>query len=718
MRMWIPSVAALMAGVMAVACGQPGEPIAQPGTQPAKPPVMIKGVAYERLATREATEARMLDLLTPMRAKWGAWRIIGSFPFKKQGDLKMVQPVEAELSKMRAGGPGPDLAATFQGLDGKPATWVQIDKKTADTIDFAEYPATEKRSWASAYVYTTVEVQADCVRDVTMGSDDGLRFWLNGKLLVDADEMRGLDAEEHQIRLDLKKGVNHVLAKVSQGQGGWQFQMLPAGDVDELSLQMLEYHLDVDFPKTPEAEYYRTIPLLLPPETVMEVGGLAILPDGRPIACTRRGEVWIVEGAYAEPPQMCKVKLFATGLHEPLGLAVRRETRDGKDVTVVYACQRGEVTCLIDTNGDDRADRYEAFASGWGVSGNYHEFAFGPKFDDQGNAWITLNVGFCDALGKSIVPYRGWSLRYGTAGDMTPVSSGLRSPNGIGFWKDGQAFYLDNQGDFVGTNRLAPMYMNGWNGHPSGLRWRKDYTPEMETPGKNPTLVPATVWFPYRKMGQSAADFLLAAPRDGLAPGKFGPFDGHVFVGDQTLCTVNRVTIEKIGDVYQGACYPFRAGLQCGVNRLAWAPDGTMLVGQTDRGWGSIGRARFGLERIIPTGKTPFEIKEVRIVPGGFDVEFTQDVDEAAATATQSWKALSYTYEYHAQYGSAEMDTKRLDVRKVESISERVVRVTLSEVRSGKMGFVHELSAPGVKNKTGSGLLHQTAYYTVQVVPK
>ncbi len=174
MRMWIPSVAALMAGVMAVACGQPGEPIAQPGTQPAKPPVMIKGVAYERLATREATEARMLDLLTPMRAKWGAWRIIGSFPFKKQGDLKMVQPVEAELSKMRAGGPGPDLAATFQGLDGKPATWVQIDKKTADTIDFAEYPATEKRSWASAYVYTTVEVQADCVRDVTMGSDDGL----------------------------------------------------------------------------------------------------------------------------------------------------------------------------------------------------------------------------------------------------------------------------------------------------------------------------------------------------------------------------------------------------------------------------------------------------------------------------------------------------------------------------------------------------------------
>lgn len=705
----------LVASCMAtLAWAQPGEPIAQPGTQPAKPPPMIRGVPYQKLATREQTEAAMLDKLVPTRAKWGQWHVIGPFPYSKPGELAMSLPIDASLATLNAGGPGPDLSAKYEGKGGKQVGWSTLDRKFDDVLEFESL----SKTWASCYVYTTIEVQDDATRDVSMGSDDGLRFWLNGRLLVDADEPRSLDPDAHQVRLDLKKGVNHLVAKVSQQAGEWQFQLKPGTDLDPLARQMLDYHLDVDFPPTPEAEYYRSIPLLLPPETVMEVGGLGVLPDGRPIACTRRGEVWIVEGAYAEPPTMCKVKLFASGLHEPLGLAVRKEKQDGKDVVVVYCCQRGEVTRLVDVDGDDRADRYEAYAGGWGVSGNYHEFAFGPKFDDKGNAWVTLNVGFCDALGKSVVPYRGWSLTFDASGKMTPIGSGLRSPNGIGFFTDGQAFYLDNQGDYVGTNRLAPMYTGGWSGHPSGLRWRTDYKPEMESPGKNPPLVPATVWFPYRKMGQSAADFLLASPRDGLKPGAFGPFDGQVFVGEQTLCAVNRVSIEKINGVYQGACYPFRTGLQCGVNRLSWTPDGSMIVGQTDRGWGSIGRARFGLERIIPTGKVPFEIKELRIVPGGFDCEFTADVDAASVTDPKSWKASSYTYEYHAQYGSDEMDTKRLDVREVKPVNPRTVRITLSEVRSGGMGYVHELSAPGVKAADGRSLLHQVAYYTVQVVPK
>ena len=239
----------------------------------------------------------------------------------------------------------------------------------------------------------------------------------------------------------------------------------------------------------------------------------------------------------------------------------------------------------------------------------------------------------------------------------------------------------------------------------------------MDNPANYPARTPAAVWFPYKKMGQSVADFLMATPRDGAKAGAFGPFDGQIFVGDQTLCYVMRVTMEKVGGVYQGACYPFRQGLQCGVNRLAWGKDGSMFAGQTDRGWGSIGRARYGLERLVWTGKTPFEVREVRVAPGGFDVEFTADVDPKTAGEAASYACVSYTYEYHATYGSDEMETKKVRVTGAAVRGPRTVRLSLEDVRSGGMGYVHELSFVGVRSAGGAPLLHTTAYYTVQRVP-
>ena len=40
--------------------------------------------------------------------------------------------------------------------------------------------------------------------------------------------------------------------------------------------------------------------------------------------------------------------------------------------------QRPELTRVKDTDGDGTADEYETVFDGFGMSGNYHEFAFGP----------------------------------------------------------------------------------------------------------------------------------------------------------------------------------------------------------------------------------------------------------------------------------------------------------------------------------------------------
>lgn len=715
---------ALVAGLSSSLLAQPPVEPGQLAKSGSRAPIMIQGKPYEKLATRKETEDRMLDMLVANRVKWGDWHVASYFPFtdswKTRGFLSKPLGPEEELAKMAAGGPGPDLSKTYVGKDSTPVAWQNIGPAVNELIELNQYCPGHMGRWCISYLYGTVVAPADMTIEAHFGSDDGLRFWLNGALLIDADVDRGFDPDSHKIKMRLTKGVNHMLAKISQGEAGFEFQLSSPPQIEQSAADLLRYHLDVDFPPTPEAEYYRLTTVFMPEDVVIECGGLDILPDGRPIACTRRGDVYIIEGGYAEPCFDAKFKKFASGLHEPLGLAVRKEKdASGKERSAVYCVQRGELTRLVDADGDDVADRYETVSDAWGVSGNYHEFAFGPKFDSKGNAWVTLNVGFCSSLGKALVPYRGWAMMVKPDGSATPVCDGLRSPNGIGEWIDGTMFYLDNQGDYVATNRMAPLYPGSFAGHPAGMRWRKDYDPSAK-----PVMTPATIWFPYKKMGQSVSDFLLYNPENDPKAEPFGPFKGQVFVGDQTLCMVSRCTIEKIDGVYQGACYPFRQGLQCGVNRLCWGQDGSMFVGQTDRGWGSIGRKRFGVERIAWTGKMPFELKEMRIARDGFDLEFTMDVDAMTAGNAASYAMSSYTYEYHPDYGCPEMDTKRHAIVSATVVSPRVVHLKLDEVRSGGMGYVHELTMPGVRakaeagEKEGRGLLHAVAYYTVQRVPK
>jgi len=659
-------------------------------------------VEYEKLGTRAATEDRMIQkLLDRPEVEWGDWYMLGPFPGSDQGMLADPRSPEEELDEMGLNGPGPDLAREHTSKAGAGIEWRNIGRAENRAINLAVYGSGALDTNSTAYLYRTVTVPRDVSLPITTGSDDGLRFWLNGTLLIDADVPRGLDPEAHRLDLPLRAGVNHILCKVTQGGGGWQYALGTLTVLDPQHDAKLQRLLDRDFPKPEDAHYPKaTIPI--PEQIVLEVGGLDTMPDGRAVVCTRRGDVFLVDWSDDEAPFDASYTLFASGLHEPLGLEVREE--EGQ--VAVYCVQRAELTRMVDEDGDDRADLYETVTDAWGVSGNYHEFAFGPKFDADGNAWVTLNVGFCGSLGKSVVPYRGWALKVTPEGELIPVCDGLRSPNGIGFLPDGAPFYVDNQGDYVGTCKMSLLAEDSWHGHPSTLRWREG----LAGFGSSPQRQRPAVWFPYRKMGQSTADIATA-------PDTFGPFGGQLFCGDQTDAEVLRVFLERVKGVYQGACFPFRENLDCGVNRIAFDGKSGMLVGQTDRGWGSIGRKRYGLQRVWLSDEPAFEILRMRAAPDGFVLEFTHDIDPDTAGDPDSYSVVSYTYEYHRPYGSDEMETETLDVRDVNLLSDRAAHVVIDGLRSGGEGFVHEFHVPGVRNAEGEPLLHDRAYYTLQVVP-
>jgi hypothetical protein len=492
-----------------------------------------------------------------------------------------------------------------------------------------------------------------------------------------------------------------------------------------------------------ESDYYRLISIVTPPAATesrskhwkpapeglaLEVSGMTALAGQRLAVAIRKGEIWILDGVYQDPPEKVRYHRFATALHEPLGLLHLDDA--------FYTVQRSELTRIRDRDGDGEADEYLAVAKGWGVTGHYHEYAYGPAIDGDGNLWITLNIGLglkADQLARTLHEptldvrqgrWRGWGMKWSPEdGKLAPICAGMRSPSGLGANAAGDMFYTDQQGNWVPTNSLHHMREGAFLHHPETLASMNEpgspLTGIKEIPGglrypqalaAFPQMKPPAVWFPYKKMGQSATDILLDA-----SDGDFGPFAGQFFVGQFTQAGIHRVFLEQVEGAYQGACFPFRSGFASAVLRLAQGEDGSLFVGLSNRGWSSLGTASYGLQRLVWTGETPFEMKELKARPDGFQIVFTQPVDPESASDPQAYRLQCYTYQYHSSYGSDEVDVTPLTIRQA-TVSDDGLRVDL-QVDGCKPLYVHELAAPGVRNRQGQPLLHNQAYYTLNRIP-
>ncbi|MCB1234990.1 MAG: hypothetical protein KDM91_07950 [Verrucomicrobiae bacterium] len=465
-----------------------------------------------------------------------------------------------------------------------------------------------------------------------------------------------------------------------------------------------------------ESDYYPITPIPAPEGAVVEGGGIEVLPDGKIAVCTRRGQIWTIQNAFDHPSKPAVWKLFAEYLHEPLGLA----WRDGW----LYAVQRPEVTRLKDEDGDGRADLFETFADPWGIKGDYHEYSFGSHFDKEGNLY-TVHCLTGSFTAESLL--RGWILKIAPDGKAIPIGCGVRSPGGIGFNAEGDLFYTDNQGAWNGSSSLKWVKPGSFQGNPNGNIWfdfidrsvmgdrppDPPYTQEgsrtVVERGNIPAYVPPAVVLPHGKVGNSPTGI-----SPDLSGGKFGPFAGQVFVGEQTHSKIHRVFLEKVNGLYQGAMFPFLEGFESGNIGVLLTKEGALFTSGSNRGWGARGGKNWTFERVNWSGRTPFEIHEMRARPDGFELAFTEPVDPATAVGT-SFEMEEYTYIYQKAYGSPEVDqvTPKLTVTGVakdgKSLRLRVEPLT--------KGHVHELHARGLRSAKGLPLLHDVAYYTLNEIP-
>lgn len=403
-------------------------------------------------------------------------------------------------------------------------------------------------------------------------------------------------------------------------------------------------------------------------EQLFEALGLALADDGTVVVATRTAGIWrMVKGQW---------QLFAEGTFDSLGVVIE----DKKGLQVVVG-QKAELTRISDTNGDGIADKYETLFDAHSYHGNYHSYMHGPARGSDGAYYISINLadagdGSAYKAGGQYMGssggFPGWSFRVEPDGKYETWGYGLRSPAGMAQGPDGRLWYSENQGEYVGTSKIFILQKDRFYGHPSALVDFPGMTPdspEIQWEKVADKVEPALILLPHNKVANSPGN-----PAWDTTKGKFGPFASQMLIGDQTQSNLLRVSTEVVNGTEQGSVMPFIDGLESGVMRPLFLADGSLLLGQTGRGWQAKGGHVASLQRIRWDGKTAAPaIHHVAATSKGFAINLTQPLNKAiTAEQLSAFLAIeSWVYRDAPDYGSEEMDSQQ----------EKIAQIKLSEDR-------------------------------------
>lgn len=475
------------------------------------------------------------------------------------------------------------------------------------------------------------------------------------------------------------------------------------------------------------APFFKIEPMPLPEGVDPQIGGVDVLPDGRIATVFHRGEALVFD------PTKKTWSRFAEGLQEPLGVLA-------ESATSWLVMQRSELTRLRDTDGDGTVDDYETVFDGFGMTGNYHEFAFGPAKAKDGSLYLALNLASNGAgtapevrgpwsdigelnrqqmiqsadWGKrsksagrmySRTAWRGWVLRLSPDGkQMEPFACGFRSPDGIGFDADGNLLVTDNQGDWRGTSPLYVVKRGGFYGQPASLVWRQDWK------DGDPLKLPVAKLESLRTLEAARfpqGDLANSPTQPVVIPPSWGPYAGGVLIGEMNQKRMVRYLPDDIDGFRQGALIPMFDGtsLGNGNHRLAFAPDGALWVGKTHLSWaGDRGLVKISPEDIASV----FTVTSCKQAKAGDNPILTLRFSQPLAETPPEIAVQRYGYAYHQDYGSPKTDPATVTPERVSVSEDRRSVVIELKLTAGQ---VHELDLTKLKSRDGQALEGGKVYY-------
>jgi hypothetical protein len=139
------------------------------------------------------------------------WNLIGPFDAPNMSYLQVAYPPEKEI----------DLSQTYRGKGEVPLRWKKIQAEPSGFIRLENRVSPSERGIVYGHVYVFSPEKREAL--MLVGSDDGVRIWLNQDLVHTNPAYRGAYPDQDRVPVSLKKGWNTLLIKVLQGGGGWGY---------------------------------------------------------------------------------------------------------------------------------------------------------------------------------------------------------------------------------------------------------------------------------------------------------------------------------------------------------------------------------------------------------------------------------------------------------------------------------------------------------------
>lgn len=549
-----------------------------------------------------------------------------------------------------------------------------------------------------------------------LASDDGSKLYIDDVELIDHDGLHGADPKDGEIALS--EGYHPFRLEYFQGAGGKSYSLQWRSFNDDgfkiVPTTALVHHKKdqpVDGTAPPMNNSQRipgdTYPLTdvhpsftlsqaRPNDFLPKVGGMDFLSDGRLVVSTwdAEGGIFIVDGVQSGDPAKMSVKKIARGLAEPLGVKVVDDE--------IYVLQKQELTKLIDHNGDDIIDEYFTLCNAWQVSANFHEFSFGLAYK-EGYFYAALAIAILPggASANPQIPHRGKAVRIAKEdGKLEFIAEGLRTPNGVGIGVDGEIFIADNQGDWLPSSKILHVRPGDFFGSRA-----VDSARVAQLPVKQPV-----VWLPQDEIGNS--------PTVPLALDK-GPYQGQMIHGEVTHGGVKRVFVEKVDGEYQGCVFRFIQGLEAGVNRMVWGPDGGLYIGGigSTGNWRHDGKLWYGLQRLQYNSNTTFEMLAVRARTNGLEIEFTEALPDGVGWNPSDYEVQQWWYLPTHDYGGPKKDVENLRVLTANVSADR--KKVFLELPGLKEGHLQYIRLPFEwTSESGRELWSTEAWYNMNKIPQ
>lgn len=371
------------------------------------------------------------------------------------------------------------------------------------------------------------------------------------------------------------------------------------------------------------------LPLDNPWRRDVRIGDIQFLSDGTGVAVTVDGDVWLVRGLDAKDGAV-QWRRFASGLHEPMSLAIRDDQ--------IHVFDRNGIWRLRDTNGDDEADLHELFSNAFAQTADTREFPSTVRLAPGGEFVIAKGGQESTTLGK----HNGSVLRLSADGrQATVLGYGFRQPNiGVNV-RTGLVTASDQQGQYVPSTPLHIVQGGQFYGFLSGKRPREQYPAPIADP---------LTWIPHTVNPSGISQVWLFGAR-------MGPLTDSLVHISFNRPELFRVLLNNRASRPQAAVVSLVQGFEFApLNGSVNPRDGQLYVaGFQILGWGTTATRIAGFARVRYTGAPSLGPNEVVPMDKGVLLRFDVPLSAETATQARNYALSSWHYQRTYKYGSPQL---------------------------------------------------------------